>query len=146
MKATLKLKRDNYTKKSTQGKLYINDIYICETLEDVCRDLNRDGDLSDPSELKVYGETAIPSGIYKMIINISPKFKKLLPRLIGIVGFDGVLIHKGNIPADTYGCILVGMQRGVDSLLPGTSSPAFDKLMKELKKYDDYKIHIIDTL
>lgn len=39
-KATIKILRDNYTTKSTQGKLYLNDVYICETLEDVCRDVD----------------------------------------------------------------------------------------------------------
>lgn len=143
MKAILILKRDTYTSKSTIGKLYINDLFICDTLEDTCRDINKDGDLNDRGEAKVYGETAIPSGIYKVIMNISPKFKKLLPRLIEVVGYDGVLIHSGNIPADTYGCILVGT-RGLDSLKGGTSSIAFTKLMKELKKYDEYQIVIID--
>lgn len=143
MKAILTLKRDTYTNKATIGKLYINDVFLCDTLEDVCRDLNRDGDLNDINETKIYGETAIPSGIYKMIINISPRFKKLLPRLIGVKGYDGVLIHTGNIPADTHGCILVGT-RGVDCLLGGTSLKALAKLMTELSKYTEYQIIIID--
>jgi len=143
MKAVLKVTRDIYTSKSTIGKLYVNDKFICDTLEDTCRDINRDGDLSDKGEVKVYGETAIPSGIYKLIINISPRFKKLLPRLIGIEGYDGVLIHSGNIPADTHGCILVGA-RGLDCLKGGTSVKALTALMNELKKYDEYEIQIID--
>ena len=143
MKAILKLNRDNYTSKSTIGKLYVNNTFICDTLEDTCRDINKDGDLKDKGEVKVYGETAIPSGIYKMIINISPRFKKLLPRLIGIEGYDGVLIHTGNIPADTHGCILVGT-RGLDCIKGGTSTPALTRLMTELKKYDEYEIQIID--
>mgnify|MGYP003435238428 FL=1 len=73
MKANLKLLRDTYTNKTTIGKLYLNDVFICDTLEDVCRDLNKDGDLDDKGETKVYGETAIPSGTYKMIINMSPR-------------------------------------------------------------------------
>lgn len=143
MKALLKLVRDTYTDKSTIGKLYVNDKFICDTLEDKCRDLNRDGDLKDLGEAKVYGETAIPSGTYKMIINISPKFKKLLPRLIGIDGYEGVLIHSGNVPKDTLGCILVGT-RGLDCLKGGTSVKALTALMVELKKYDLYEIQIVD--
>lgn len=143
MKAILTLNRDTYTSKSTIGKLDINGVFICDTLEDPCRDLNRDGDLKDQGEIKIYGDTAIPSGIYKMIINISSRFKKLLPRLIGIDGYDGVLIHTGNIPKDTHGCILVG-NRGLDCIKGGTSSPAMTKLMNELKKYDEYQIVIID--
>lgn len=145
MKAIITIKRDTYTNKSTIGKLDINGIFICDTLEDVCRDINKDGDLKDIGEAKIYGETAIPSGIYKMIINISPRFKKLLPRLIGVEGYDGVLIHTGNIPADTHGCILVGT-RGLDCIKGGTSTPAMTKLMTELKKYDEYQIIIIDKI
>jgi hypothetical protein len=143
MKAVLTLKRDTYTNKSTIGKLYVNDLFICDTLEDVCRDLNKDGDLSDQGETKIYGETAIPSGIYKMIINMSPRFKKLLPRLEGVAGYSGVLIHSGNFAKDTNGCILVGT-RGVDCLLGGTSMKALAKLMQELTKYTEYQIIIID--
>lgn len=143
MKALLKVTRDSYTSKSTIGKLYVNDKFICDTLEDTCRDINRDGDLFDKGEVKVYGETAIPSGIYKLIINISPRFKKLLPRLLGVEGYSGVLIHSGNIPADTHGCILVGT-RGLDCLKGGTSVKALTALMNELKKYDEYEIQIID--
>lgn len=143
MKANLKLLRDTYTSKTTIGKLYLNDTFICDTLEDVCRDLNKDGDLDDKGETKVYGETAIPSGTYKMIINMSPRFKKLLPRLIDVKGYDGVLIHMGNFAKDTHGCILVGT-RGVDILQGGTSMKALAKLMTELTKYKEYEIQIID--
>ena len=81
MKAVLTLKRDTYTSKTTIGKLYLNDVFICDTLEDVCRDMNKDGDLDDSGESKIYGETAIPSGIYKITLAMSPRFKKLLPLL-----------------------------------------------------------------
>lgn len=143
MKANLKLLRDTYTNKTTIGKLYLNDVFICDTLEDVCRDLNKDGDLDDKGETKVYGETAIPSGTYKMIINMSPRFKKLLPRLIDVKGYDGVLIHMGNFAKDTHGCILVGT-RGVNVLQGGTSMKALAKLMTELTKYKEFEIQIID--
>lgn len=143
MKANLKLLRDTYTSKTTIGKLYLNDVLICDTLEDVCRDLNRDGDLDDQGETKVYGETAIPSGTYKVTLAMSPRFKKLLPLLHGIKNYEGVLIHHGNFAKDTHGCILVGT-RGVDCLLGGTSLKALAKLMTELSKYTEFEITIID--
>ena len=143
MKAILTLKRDTYTSKTTIGKLYVNDLFICDTLEDVCRDINKDGDLKDSGESKIYGETAIPSGIYKVIINMSPRFKKFFPRVEGVEGYSGVLIHSGNWAKDTYGCILTGT-RGVDCLLGGTSMKALAKLMQELTKYTEYQIVIID--
>ncbi len=143
MKAILKLNRDTYTNKTTIGKLYLNDIFICDTLEDVCRDLNRDGDLNDPGEVKIFGETAIPAGTYPVIINMSPRFKKMLPRLSGIEDYDGVLIHHGNFSKDTHGCILVGT-RGVDVLQGGTSMKALARLMTEMSKYKEFEIQIID--
>lgn len=141
--ALITVQRDTYTTASTIGKLYVNNKFICDTLEDVCRDKNKDGDLDDAGETKVFGETAIPAGRYKLIINISPRFKKLLPRLIGIKDFDGVLIHAGNRPIDTHGCILVG-ERGTDCLKGGTSVNALNKLMSELKLYDVYEIQVLD--
>ena len=143
MKANLKLLRDTYTNKTTIGKLYLNDVFMCDTLEDVCRDLNRDGDLDDPGETKIYGETAIPSGIYKITLEMSPRFKKLLPLLHGIKNYTGVLIHHGNFAKDTHGCILVGT-RGIDVLQGGTSLKALAKLMTELSKYTEFEITIID--
>ena len=78
---------------------------------------------SDPlvtiQKKKVYGETAIPTGIYKLEMNVvSPKYslvkwyqdlcKGKMPRLLNVPGFEGVLIHPGNTPLDTFGCVLVG--------------------------------------
>lgn len=137
------VKRDTYNPKNTLGKLYINDVFFCETLEDVVRDINKDGDLDDAGETKVYGETAIPSGAYKMIINMSNRFKKEMPLLLNVKGFDGIRIHSGNTEADTHGCILVGLTRTKDNKI-GQSQLAFSKLMLELSKYRTFEITIID--
>lgn len=146
MKAKIKVIRDNFTDKSTQGKLYLNDEYVCETLEDKCRDYNHDGDLDDAGETKIYGETAIPLGIYKITIAPSPHFKFNTPRLQGVKNYSGVLIHPGNWVTDTLGCILVGFQRGKDCIKVGTSKKAFDLLMDKLKQFSEYEIEIIDKI
>ena len=86
----------------TIGKLYVNGDYFCDTLEDTVRDLKSDG------SGKVYGETAIPAGTYNVIVNRSPKFRRLLPRLLNVPFFEGILMHAGNLAKDSYGCILVG--------------------------------------
>ncbi len=142
MKADLKVIRDTYTDKSTIGRLYINDIFFCDTLEDKVRDLNKDGDLDDKSEEKIYGETAIPSGIYKMILSVSNRFKKLMPEILNVKNFSGIRIHNGNVAGDSHGCIIVGLTRGKDFV--GQSRDAFSKLMGELDKYKEFEITIID--
>ena len=107
---------------ATIGSLWINGEFHCYSLEDVVR---------EPGEAKVPGSTAIPAGTYHVIVNLSPRLKKRMPRLLGVPGFDGILIHCGNTAGDTSGCILVGEQ--VDS--PDRIShckPVFDKLFSEI--------------
>lgn len=94
---------DNYT----IGTLFINGERFCDTLEDKNRDVNRNGKF-DGREKKVQGETCIPFGTYKVTLNLSPRFKRPLPRLLDVPNFEGVLIHRGNTAKDTEGCILVG--------------------------------------
>lgn len=142
MKASIKVIRDTYTDKSTIGRLYINDVFFCDTLEDIVRDSNKDGDLDDKGESKVHGKTAIPSGTYKMILSVSNRFKKLMPEILNVKGFLGIRIHSGNVSEDTEGCILVGLSRSRDGI--GQSRDAFIKLMAELDKYKEFEISIID--
>lgn len=104
----LKLKRRFFAEEYTIGTLSIDGARFCDTLEDKNRDINKDGDLNDPGEGKVYAKTAIPFGTYKVIVNRSPKFKRELPRLLDVPHFEGILIHRGNTDKDSAGCILVG--------------------------------------
>lgn len=106
MKLTLfrKYKKERYT----IGNLYVDGRYFCDTLEDAVRDHNDDGDLNDVGETKVYGETAIPRGVYKVVVNLSNTFKRRLPLLLDVPHFVGIRIHRGNSVRDTSGCILVG--------------------------------------
>ena len=76
----LLLKRVYLGPSYTVGHLYVDGKRICETIEDKVRDYNKDGDLLDAGETKIFGETAIPYGKYIMDLTMSPKFKRLLPR------------------------------------------------------------------
>jgi hypothetical protein len=127
----LKLIREIYSAQSTIGKLYVNGTFFCFTLEDYCRDSNKDGDLQDPGETKVFGKTCIPQGEYKVILNQSTRFKKLLPLLLNVPGFSGIRIHNGNIAAHTEGCILVGSTRSENFV--GNSIDTLARLMIRLK-------------
>lgn len=119
----LRLERINLSSTYTLGKLYIDDVYFCDTLEDTYRDLSK--------ESKVYGETAIPYGMYKVILSRSNKFKKILPLLLNVPHFEGIRIHNGNYPKDTEGCILVGTNgaNGIVSNSIKTMEKLMDKLM-----------------
>lgn len=87
----------------TIGRLFVDGKYFCDTLEDRCRDLDK--------EEKVMHETAIPTGVYEVIVNVSVKFKRKLPLLLNVPYFTGIRIHRGNTDKDTSGCILVGENR-----------------------------------
>lgn len=105
--------------KTTIGHLYVDGIFECYTLEDIER------------KEKVYGKTAIPTGTYKVTINWSPRFKRPMPLLLQVPGFEGVRIHPGNTEVDTEGCILVGRKAEKDRILE--SRLAFDALFKKLE-------------
>jgi hypothetical protein len=98
----------------TIGSLYIDGEYFCDTLEDVDRGLTQaiqgiqNSEFKIQNSLKVPHETAIPTGEYKVIVNLSPAKKRMLPRLLDVPGFSGILIHRGNTKNDSSGCILVG--------------------------------------
>lgn len=124
--------RDTYT----IGRLYVDGQYLCDTLEDRVRDLS--------TERKVPGETAIPPGTYDVVVNISPKFKRLLPRLLRVPHFDGILIHSGNRPEDSAGCILVGENRvrGMVSNSRYWEKRVTELLLEAQGKGDDIKITV----
>lgn len=108
MTLNYELHRIFHNEKYTIGKLYENGVYICDTIEDTIRDYNKDGDLNDPGEGKVYGKTAIPFGTYEIKVTMSPKFKRFLPRLLNVKHFEGILIHNGKNENSSSGCIIVG--------------------------------------
>lgn len=118
------LTRRIFTDKSTIGKLIFNELELW-TLEDTCRDPNKNG-VYDAGE-KVYGLTAIPSGSYKVEMRMSKKYQRLMPYLCNVPFYEGIMIHPGNFPADTNGCILVGLGHTiVDKIDEGKK--AFEKL------------------
>lgn len=125
MKLTLKriARKEGYT----IGRLYIDDAYFCDTLEDRDRGLEQAMPLDMIKRIKVKGETAIPTGTYELSMrHISPKYSRkktfaftggVMPRLLNVPGYEGVLIHSGNTAADSEGCILVGENKAVGKVL-----------------------------
>ena len=146
----IKLKRIALKKDYTIGKLYIDDVYFCDTLEDAVRDLNKNGKF-DNGEKKIYGQTAIPYGTYEVATNVvSSRFKNRIwakpyngkiPRLLNVQSFDGVLLHPGSSQLDTSGCILVGKNTIVGKLTD--SQKTFHLLMQKIKNQKNITIEII---
>ena len=128
----LTLKRIAFKETYTIGKISIDGKYFCDTLEDKNRDLNHDGDLNDAGEGKVMHETAIPFGTYSVVVNVSPRFGRELPRLENVPHFDGILIHRGNTDADSSGCILVGENKVKGKVI--NSTPYEIELVRRCKE------------
>jgi|TARA_R110001599_G_scaffold343118_1_gene565458 hypothetical protein len=97
---TIYLLRDDCTPARTLGTLTFEDGFTCQTLEDPVRE-----------GAKVYGDTAIPLGTYRITITKSKRYGKMMPLLHNVPNFGGVRLHCGNNTDDTSGCILVGMGR-----------------------------------
>lgn len=127
----------------TIGRLYVDGVYFCNTLEDRDRGLKQTDPIATIKSRKVYGETAIPSGTYGVAMNVtSPKYAAVswywqlcqgkMPRLLSVPGFEGILIHPGNTALDSLGCILVGKNTKVGQLTE--SKATFQKLYKEIAK------------
>lgn len=135
------IKRIAKKPKYTIGKLYIDGEFFCNTLEDTDRELDSSMPLSEIKTKKVYGETAIPYGTYRVVTNVvSPKFKDRawakpyggkLPRLLNVPGFEGVLIHVGNSAEDSLGCILLGKNTVVGKVVD--SQTTFKAFMNKIK-------------
>ena len=119
----LKLVRKTGTAEFTEGKLYVDEVFECYTVEDAVR------------AVKVQNKTAIPKGIYPVTITMSNRFKKNLPLLAGVPDFTGVRIHAGNSSKDTEGCIIVGSinDREDDDWVSG-SKVAMDRLQPKIAK------------
>lgn len=138
MSMELALRRRWFTGLSTIGELSVDGTFECFVLEDKMREVP-----SIPvAQWKIKHRTAIPVGRYQVVIAPSNRFKRDLPRLLNVPGFDGILIHPGNTDVDTDGCLLPGTTRAADKVI--ASRVAFDKLFAMLKASSG-PIHITIT-
>ena len=137
------------------GRLRVDGVYVSDVIEDTDRGLDQSWTLAEIKKKKVYKMTAIPTGTYDVTLAIqSPKFvtyeyyrdfcNGYLPRLIGVKGFEGVLIHKGNKASQSAGCLLVGYNTIKGKVT--SSQSAFEKLYKILKAASDARDKITITI
>lgn len=122
------------------GKLYIDGVWFCDTIEDTDRGLDNSMSVDEILKKKIKGETAIPTGVYKIEITYSPKYKRMMPLLIGVKGYSGVRIHSGNTSKDTEGCLLVGRNTKVGMVTDSRNT--YQRLFARLQNAKDISIEI----
>lgn len=104
IKVDRKWKKPDYT----IGNVYVDGEFLCNSLEDTDRGLASKMSPAVVRKAKVHGKTAIPTGRYRVVESLSAKFRKTMPEVLRVPGFDGIRIHSGNTASDTEGCILLG--------------------------------------
>lgn len=142
----LTLERRYKLKDYTIGRLFVDGVYFCDTLEDTDRGLTSSMSVTSIRAKKVAGKTSIPTGKYFVdMATVSPRFRLRkwakanggrVPRLQGVKGFEGVLIHPGNTAADTEGCIIVGKNKAKGKVLESVET--YLELFERLDMAADY--------
>lgn len=138
MELTLKRLHKNPT--YTIGKLYVDGVYFCDTVEDTDRGMTQQMSNSYNEARKVYGKTAIPVGRYRVVLSYSNKFKKSLPLLNDVMCFSGIRIHSGNTAEDSLGCIIVGENKIKGGVV--NSRATMERLMAKLREQKEIYITI----
>ena len=140
-------------------KLYINNEYFSDALEDPDRGLTDSMSLKEIKKIKIKGNTCIPYGTYNITLDVvSPKFgsksyyKEVcngkVPRLLNVKGFDGILIHVGDGPNGhklTEGCVLIGRNTIKGGLTEGKKyfQLLYNKMLEAKKRGEKIKITIV---
>lgn len=117
------------------GKLYIDGEYFCDTIEDIDRGLDDKMTVEEILKKKIKGQTAIPTGIYTVLLTYSQKYKKAMPLVDGVKGYSGIRIHSGNTSKDTEGCLIVGRNTKVGMVTE--SRKMYNALFRELVKTNE---------
>lgn len=140
----LKLERKYRNNNYCIDKLYINGKYFSDVLEDPDRGLTDSMSLEEIKRIKIKGNTCIPYGTYNITITYSPRFKKNLPLLNNVKGFDGIRIHSGNKPQDTEGCLLPGFNKVKGQVI--NSKVTTDKLIAQIQQAINKKEKVTITI
>ena len=130
-KINLLLIRDTFTEESTIGELFINGERICDTLENPWLDNQRTISCIPEGEYSVRLRTARESATrdyLHLLVQDVPNRK-------------WILVHIGNHPSQTQGCILVGNGREHNAV--NNSRLAMDLLIKEILNLGGTNINLI---
>lgn len=137
--------RQKFTPKCTMGTQSINGTPVCKSLEDLDRGLNADMPITEIKAKKVWAETAIPVGTYKLEKLWWEAHKNFYPHLLNVPGYEGVLMHGGVTDADTEGCILYGTAFAQDDYMTGQPEARallIDPILKALDAGEEVYITI----
>jgi hypothetical protein len=126
------LQRKWVVKDATLGELFLDGSFECYTCEDIVRPINQ----------KIPGQTAIPTGSYRVVVDWSNRFQKNMLHILDVPGFEGVRIHAGNSARDTDGCVLVGQTVDTVNASIGASRIAYEQLFRKLYDEKDLMIEI----
>jgi len=142
---------------STLGRLYVNGLGLCYTLEDAWH------------KSKIAGKTRIPAGTYKLGLRkvggfnnryqVDSRFKAIHKGMIEVLdvpNYKYILFHCGNTNKDTAGCILMGSSYTVRNLntaneeyIVSRSAVAYKKvypvIADELAQGNDVTLEIMDV-
>ena len=132
IKMKIKIYRYNKAIDHSNGLMIIDNVFECYTLEDEFR------------TKKVYGETRIPEGVYKIALRTEGGFHqryakkygswhKGMLHILDVPGFEYILIHKGNNDDDTAGCLLVGEGNVGGANWVSGSAQAYGKLYPKIR-------------
>ena len=123
--------RDVRTPAGTFSRVYVDDHFQCFGLED------------PPQVKKIPGRTRIAAGFYRLGVHRSERFghydQRFSPwhdgmiRVRDVPEFEGVLIHCGNTPEDTRGCLLVGEERDEGLMTIRASAAAYKALYRKIR-------------
>lgn len=137
---TINLIRKTFMSDRTLGVLIVDGKEFCDTLEPAHSNQTHH---------------AIPTGTYPLTLQVqSPRFlqkgsfKEInarLPRLLDVPNRDGILIHPGNKPSDTSGCILVGCLNNNCDLINSRDTfwLLYDKMKKVSNKGERILLHVL---
>lgn len=123
---------------ATAGLLLIAGQEECVTLEDPVREVwdAGAGKWVWSRSFKVAGMTAIPSGRYELVIDMSTRFNRMMPHILDVPDFDGIRIHNGGTVENTDGCPLTGRELHSNNGVPfltGSKADAFPRFFQKLE-------------
>jgi hypothetical protein len=124
--------RKYHSVRNSIGEIYINGDFFSYSLEDCPRQKG----------IKIPGETSIPEGLYKIIVSYSNRFKRDMPLLLDVPGFNGIRCHSGNSEENSSGCILIAYNHDSNNhKIWGSAEKELTKILKNSKKSTYISIH-----